>query len=76
MNLQNKSGFSNSASLGPACREMNLCLIQGFGLPGVEGVLGVAVEERSLPHAGVSEREELHQIIVIHGRIDTDSSDY
>ena len=45
-------------------------------MPGVEGVLGIAVEERSFPHAGVSEREELHQIIVIHGRIDTDSRDY
>ena len=35
-------------------------------LPGVEGVLGVSVEEARLSHPGVAERQELDQVVVIH----------
>ena len=35
-------------------------------LPGVEGVLGVSVEEARLSHPGVAQRQELDQVVVIH----------
>ena len=35
-------------------------------LPGVEGVLGVSVEEAGLPHPGVAQSQELDQVVVVH----------